>query len=263
MNNVETRNIDGNKHRFKLAQAVNWLLNIFKGLGDSANNQALISDGNGSLVFEEVITTEGGQTIAGSLDVTGTMTLADDLKIGTGANDYGWSDYLSSISAAKVAGTNPPTWSNYRNGLFAYEFSATKLEEVWMNFHINHDFKLGSAIFPHVHWSPNTTGTGTVRWGIEYTISKGHQQSVFGATTIVYVEQTMGAANQYSHQIAEVSTGISSAELEVDSVVMMRVFRDASHVNDTFTTAVFGLFVDLHVQVDRTSTLNKAPNFYT
>lgn len=180
------------------------------------------------------------------------------------AGDYGWSEYLSSITSGRVAGANVPTFTTYRNGINAYAFSPTSMNEVWVNFHINHDFKLGTAIYPHIHWSPTTTNTGTVRWGIEYTIAKGHQQSNFGATTTVYVEQTVSAANQYGHYIAEVSDvdAISSAELEVDAVVLARVFRDAAHANDTFPDAVAGLFVDLHVQIDRVSTLNKAPNFY-
>lgn len=82
--NVETRNSDGFKHRFKLAQAVNWLLNLFKGLGDSTNNQALVSDGNGSLAFKEVITVDGGQTIAGKLTIDVTSGNLLELK-NTGA----------------------------------------------------------------------------------------------------------------------------------------------------------------------------------
>lgn len=186
-------------------------------------------------------------------------------RIFPNGGDYGWSDYLSSLSSGRTAGANVPTWSNFRDGINAYAFSATGSDEIWINFHINHDFKLGTAIYPHVHWSINTTNTGTVRWGIEYTVAKGHQQSNFGATNTIYVEQTVAAPNQYGHYIAEVSDvdAISSAELEVDSVVLMRIFRDGSHANDTFPNPAFGLFVDLHVQVDRTSTLNKAPNFYS
>lgn len=179
-------------------------------------------------------------------------------------DDYGWTDYLSSLSSGKTAGSSVPTWSTFRDGIKGFAFSPTGGDEIWISFHINHDFKLGTAIYPHVHWSPNTTSTGTVRWGVEYTAAKGHQQSNFGSSNTIYIEQTVGSADQYGHYIAESSDGdaISSDELEVDALVLMRIFRDGSHVNDTFPDDVFGFFVDLHVQIDRFSTLNKSPNFY-
>jgi len=43
---------------------------------------------------------------------------------------------------------------------------------------------------------------------------------------------------------------------------MVRLFRDANHVNDTFTGVSHGLTVDVHYQADRLHTLNRAPNFY-
>lgn len=185
-------------------------------------------------------------------------------KIFPGDNGEGWTDYLSSLSSGKTAGSSVPTWTTYRDGIKGFAFAPTGGDEIWISFHINHDFKVGTAIYPHVHWSPNTTNTGTVRWGMEYTVAKGHQQSNFGASNTIYVEQTVGSANQYGHYIAEASDGdaISSSELEVDALVLMRIFRDGSHVNDTFPDSVFGFFVDLHVQVDRFSTLNKSPDFY-
>lgn len=96
INNVPLREGNNESHRFKLAQAVNWLLNLFKGLQDSTNNQALVSDGNGSLAFEEVITTEGGQSIADTLTLEGatsaTFTLSDSSSVNQYAEFYYSSD---------------------------------------------------------------------------------------------------------------------------------------------------------------------------
>ena len=186
-------------------------------------------------------------------------------RIWPNGTDYGWTDYLASITAGRAVGANAPTWAVFRNGIEGYSFDAGTMNEIWLSFHINHDYKIGTALYPHIHWSPNTTSTGVVRWGFEYTVAKGHQQSVFGASTTIYVEQTIGSANQYGHYIGEVADGdaIDSAETEVDSLVLMRVFRDAAHANDTFPDDVWAWFVDMHVQIDRVCTKNKSPDFYS
>ena len=65
----------------------------------------------------------------------------------------------------------------------------------------------------------------------------------------------------YYHMVAETGP-ISSPSIEPDALVLVRVFRDAAHVNDTCTNGVFGFTADIHYQSDRHSTLNHAPNFY-
>jgi hypothetical protein len=175
-----------------------------------------------------------------------------------------WEDYTADLSTARPGLTNPPDVVLLQN-IPCYAFDPGTNEDVSINFHIKHDFKLGTKIYPHMHWSPGTsTNTGVVRWGFEYTLAKGHQQEVFPATTTIYVEQAAtGSAHQ--HMIAEVAEvdAIDSASLEPDTIIRMRVFRDASHVNDTFTGDAFGFQVDLHYQRDRVGTKNKAPDFYT
>lgn len=55
---------------------------------------------------------------------------------------------------------------------------------------------------------------------------------------------------------------IPSTNLEPDSVILIRFFRDSAHANDTFPDAVMGMFGDIHYQTSTISTLNKTPNFY-
>lgn len=176
----------------------------------------------------------------------------------------GWKDSLSSFSAGKTAGSNVPAWVLIRDGLYAYEFSATLLKEVWLNFHIGHDYAPGTNIYPHVHFVPSSDEVeGVVRWGFEY--SYADREGDFPASTTVYIEQTVAANSQYKHIVSEVtdSNVISAAdfEIETDGVLMCRVFRDAAHANDTYAGTVFGIFADLHYQSDRDTTINKAAPF--
>lgn len=205
------------------------------------------------------------------LDVTGNQELNGDLLLDTSSKILTWTDAngvgypgwrdISADLNVKASGTTVPTWAVFRNGLYAWRFSATSMNEIQVNFHLNHDYALGTPIYFHVHWSSASSpiGTGNVRWGFEYIIAKGHGQETFPASNIVYVEQSISTT--YQHMVAEISTGITSASLEPDSLVMVRIFRDATHANDTYPNPTFILTADMHYQANTFATKNKAPNF--
>lgn len=199
-----------------------------------------------------------GVTSGDSLSLATSLTLGTSAEVFTGDNNFGWRDITSDIQV-KGIGANNPTWATLKNGISAYTFSATTMQEAWINFHINHDYAVGTPIYLHAHWVNPGTNTDTVRWGFEYTIAKGHQQELFPETTTVYVEQA--CTGQYYHMIAEIGTGISSASLEPDSLILVRVFRDAAHANDTCTNAVALIMSDVHYQASKWATKNKAPDF--
>jgi hypothetical protein len=198
-----------------------------------------------------------------------TTILGPHHKIAVNGNwddvDYGWRDLTADLSSGRAVGANAPTWAAWNGGdMDALSFSAGVMNEVWVTFHPNHDVAEGLPYYPHVHWMPNTTSTGVVRWGIDICSAKGHNQAAFSTTpTTIYLEDTISADSQYQHRIIEASDAQAATLLmpEVDSLLLFRVFRDAAHGNDTFPDAVFGLTVDIHYQADRWATLNKAPNF--
>jgi hypothetical protein len=173
----------------------------------------------------------------------------------------GWDDITADLGSGKVAGVNQPTWSTFRDGIEAYEFSASAMNELWITFHIKHDYAEGTDVYPHVHWSPNTTSTGVVRWGFEYTVAKGHDQEAFPASTTVYVEQTISSNKQYQHIISEVTDAQPFDAFEADTLILMRVFRDAGNPADTFPDAVHAFTADIHFQADKDVTPNKSPPF--
>jgi hypothetical protein len=173
----------------------------------------------------------------------------------------GWGDITADLGSGKVAGANQPTWSTFRDGIQAYEFSATQMKELWITFHVDHDYKDGSSVYPHVHWSPNTTSTGTVRWGFEYTVAKGHDQAAFPASVTVYVETTISSNKQYQHIISEVVDNDAFDAFEPDTLILMRIFRDAAHANDTFPDTVHAFTADIHFLGDGQFTPNKTAPF--
>ena len=173
-----------------------------------------------------------------------------------------WKDNLTPLLSAKIPGTGAPDLKTFKNGTYAYAFDPDSEEEAYLLFHINHDYYPGSDFYPHIHWCPEDTHTGTVRWGIEYT-QAARDSGVFGATTTVYIEQA-GAGTAFTQQVAEVADidSITPSSPEIDSVIVVRLFRDATHGNDTYTGDAFGLFLDLHYQATFIGTPNKITDFY-
>lgn len=218
------------------------------------NNQLTFSNSAGASKPISLSGTTSGDKLA----IASSLTFGTSAEVFTGDANYGWRDITSDISV-KGSGVNNPSWATIRNGINGYTFSPTTMQEAWVNFHINHDYAVGTPIYLHAHWVNPGTNIGYVRWGFEYTIAKGHQQETFPASTTVYVNQL--CSGQYYHHVAEISTGITSASLEPDSLVLVRVFRDAADVNDNCTDAVALVMCDVHYQASKWATKNKSPNF--
>lgn len=202
--------------------------------------------------------TEGGTTnTTTDIDAQNTPLLTNE--------GFGWRDITSEIRVSGNGNANP-NWTAFRNGIFAYEFQSSRANEFWCTFHIDHDYALGTKVFPHIHWATNSTATGSVRWGIEYAVAKGHAQasgSIFGPSSLIYVTSQVTPGSQFRHYITEVpeALAIPASQLEPDSLILVRFFRDG--VNDTLPASVHAFTADVHYQVARISTRNKAPNFYT
>lgn len=194
------------------------------------------------------------------------LTPTSHLLIDNGTTQtYGWKDNTQPMSV-RGNGANSPSFGVIFGNMQGYLWDPATMNQCWVDFHILHDYAAGTMMFPHVHWMPTTTNTGTVRWGIEYTVAKGHQQQAFSTSTVtVYLEYTIANANQrYLHIVTETpdALAIPATNLEIDGFIKTRVFRDAAHPNDTYPDNVHAWCVDLHYQAAQFSTINKAPNFF-
>lgn len=175
----------------------------------------------------------------------------------------GWNDYLSPGLNLPRNAANAPTIKTFRGNLQALAFAGnTGTEETWCSVHILHDYKEGTKLYPHVHWSHNNASpSGDVKWQIEYSVAKGHSGGTFPTATTISLTETAGA--QYTHHVIEASEGdaIASTEIEPDSVILFRLFRDADDVADTFADDAFLLYLDIHFENDRILTPEKVRPF--
>lgn len=177
----------------------------------------------------------------------------------------GWIDIVSELFYRDSPST--PIATQYKGGIYLPEFTANDTIEAFATFHIPHGYKPG-LIYPHVHFTTKTTGAGTVRWGFEYTWARRHDSlsgnRKFQNTQYLYTDFVVAEGNDDTHFVSETpeGVGIDGTGIEVDSVILMRVYREGAHENDTLAASVWGICCDLHIQVDRTATKNRGPDFY-
>lgn len=206
---------------------------------------------------ESLVVVQGGQT----KQITAANLLTRAHRPDGSAN-YGWDDYLGVPDDDPSTGGSTPTWSAFSGNIYGRAFSPTAMKQRQFRFHILHNYASGTPLYLHAHWSPSSTNIGTVRWGFEYIVAKGHSQEAFSSPITVYKEQATTGANG-THFVAEVSDidAVSSSLLEPDTLLIVRVFRDATHINDTYTGDAFLWNVDAHVRTSQNNTTNKAPPF--
>lgn len=175
------------------------------------------------------------------------------------STEYGWKDMTADLNSGKAVGATAPNWVELRDGMYAYEFA--KGDEIWITFHPNHDVIEGELYYPHVHWTTNsTTATGTVIWGIDVSQAKGFDQEAFPAPTTIEMSYTFTENKQYQHLITECSDAQAIAMPEVDSLILMRIYRK-NDAADTFAGTVLGLTVDIHYRSGKLFTKGKRPDF--
>lgn len=206
----------------------------------------------------------------------------DGIKIDSKTPDFGWHDLLGAISIRGV-GASDPSYNVYRGGIRGYQFDAN--EEVFIEYHIPHDYLPGSDLYLHFHWSFNGTTTagaaagtvngGALTWGAECSYSKGHNQAAFAAPVTRTVASTFSTDfpdTTYQHIITETqlsaaspaASQLDSDDIEVDGLILCRAYLSATTI-----TVASGLvpdpflhFVDIHYQSTNVGTKQKSPDFW-
>jgi len=175
----------------------------------------------------------------------------------------GFKDLKATFNASKTTQQASPTWEPFKGGIYSYSFSANSTEELILTpYHYDHDQVPRTLSRIHVHWATSEASAGTIRWGFEITYAKGHGQEAFKEPFFVYVEQTVNSGKTEFHYIAEDEGGqLGNGEIEPDTLVLIRCFRDGSHINDTYPAKAWGFTADFHYISDHETTIGRRPPF--
>lgn len=206
------------------------------------------------------ITSAGVTTIGGATDHT--KFESDGTIVMEGAATV-WDDFLVNPDATSRGGSNVPVWggsgatafkkNGSSQGVFLWMFSASTEQEVYFTVQLPHKYKVGTDLYPHVHW---TTATGTptrtnVAWGLEYTVVKigGTYPNTIIATgnSVIGGIPTITGVGQ--HLITSLPV-ISGSGIDISTIIVCRLFRNVTDANDTFANEVGLLSMDFHYEID-------------
>jgi hypothetical protein len=201
------------------------------------------------------------------------LVVERNIRLDISEPSYGWRDITGDIVIRAVGAANP-AFSDYNStGVFEYLFSNLGVNEIFVNYHIPHDYVPGTDLFIHTHWSQTTVDTGgaagvpgVAKWSFTALYAKGFAQQAFpnAATTVFATQQASPTIRE--HMIAEVQLTTAGAlggnAIEVDGIVIVRIWRDPADGADTLNVNPFLHFVDIHYQSSNMATKRRAPDFY-
>ena len=216
-------------------------------------------------------------------------TSGKGIKVDTASPTFGWRDLLGDIKTRPAAGGGAaalPDYVAYRGSIYGYRFGTNAPNnhehEAFVEYHIPHDYVPGSDLFLHLHWSQIVVDTGGAagvpgvsEWFWDVTYAKGYGTAGGAADPFIAPITTtctqQGSTTQYGHMICEVqlsattpsASQLDSDNIEVDGLLLVRVYRDPGSANDTLDQDTFVHFCDVHYQSTNMATKDKNTPFYT
>jgi len=146
-------------------------------------------------------------------------------------------------------GNTPPVFAVFLGGIYAPRFDAGVADEVHGSVEFQHNYKEGTDIEVHVHWSPTTTNTGNIVFGFEYTVAN-MTTGTFGAPTTITNTPfaSLGIINRHTYTTIGV---ISGTGRKIGDVIVFRFYRQKGGT-DTFTGNAFVHSIGIHYECDTT-----------
>lgn len=221
-------------------------------LTDWLPNVNLESDG--SIETQGVIDAKGGTFGSGDNPSRDDFTeFQDDGMLVSHGDAITWEDMRVPISAVLVGPSKVPGFDIFVGGVRAYAFISTAVvgneEEVFFTTQLPHGYKEGSYLEAHIHWSPSDGNPGVVRWGLEYTWA--NEGKVFPNTSTIYAEgSTTSTAFRHIYTDFEPEDIPESPGKTISSMLVCRLWRNSSHINDTYGSDAFVTEIDFHYQIN-------------
>jgi len=124
---------------------------------------------------------------------------------------------------------------------------STTVDQLYFTCQLPHRWLEGSPLHPHLHWSrtanPGSASATNVVWGLEFNFAA--IDGTFLAPTTLRITNGVASAN-WVHQLSAFAS-ITHATNKLSSVLVGRIFRDATSNADTYDQNVALLSFDIHI----------------
>lgn len=161
-----------------------------------------------------------------------------------------WDDLRTPVNAIKLSNTKPPTWTAYKGSeVLAFSDQATAGNEEFIFFSVQmpHNYKEGTAIYPHVHFVPEDNTGGNVRW--QFTYSWASYGQAFPTEQAVYVNAACGNVTDV-HRMGDFGAIVGTNQT-ISSMLLCQIKRNSSNAGDTYNgKSAYLLEFDIHYEID-------------
>lgn len=182
--------------------------------------------------------------------------------------DYVWRDLLGDPVARGGASEPDYTEITGSGGFYSYEFGHSGTAKyLYFTFHVPHDYKAGSDVYFHVHytnaWTTNTS-TGNVRFAILTSIFPSNSASkiTYNYNTVYPETKNFSALENGKAIIAETADAYMGGDIRVDDLILCRLTRDNT-VGSNYAEKIWVQLVDIHYQSNKNGTKDKVAPFYS
>ncbi len=220
------------------------------------NNRPTVPSKLSELLNDVGFVTQVNAGVTSVNNQTGAVTV--DINSMPAAQAGYWRDLPMEI-IVKGNGSTSPVWAQMNSIYSAYQFQVG--HECWTNAHINHDYKMGTGIYLHIHFTTSGISTRPVVWEFNWSAAKGHNQANYDMVSNAVTVTTTPHGTAYRHYVAEIALPIESTQFEPDTIIRIHLKRIANGGVEN-NDPVFVDFIDAHYQTDRVATIHRSPNFF-
>lgn len=173
----------------------------------------------------------------GTVFSVGEATCFDDLRV----------DAISTRTG-QVAPTDETGFRGDNNHLVR-NFVNNQADEIQFCIQMPHSWDK-TTIYPHVHFSPWATSTGTqaAKFILEYYVSDFDNQFPASPATLP-LTKTWTTNKQWFHLIADNNAGIDLSAYNISNILKCRLYRDNT-VTNNFANKLTVLYFDVHFKVN-------------
>jgi len=179
----------------------------------------------------------------GTVRMDNDATVWDDLRI---PFNFGTSNTLAT------------TWEAFVGVTYLDVFKPSGDDALYFSVQMPHSWKEGTNIFPHIHWTPMTTGTtgnNGVYWELEY-VWANNGETFPSSTTVISGTSTVPALSgdlvAKRHYITPLGTaeGMDATGKTISSMIICRIARRGNNAADTYSGNAGAMEFDFHYQLD-------------
>lgn len=164
-------------------------------------------------------------------------------------------DELNALIGQKLETPASDIIVNIVEGSLTFKSSCTTADYVTMNVQLNHDWKMGSNIFPHIHWWQ--ISSNIPRWLIGYRWQRNGElkntdwlYKKWASHAFTYTTGTLNQISSFGPITPPTGYGISD-------VIQFRLIRDTTNLSTLFTGpsdpqsgSIDAVSFDVHIECD-------------